>query len=154
MINKYVGTIMIILATVQLIFSYNDPLSFGPKRIAIFLLSVLPWAVMIKTSFHLSERKIHYFISFLCIVVFMFGISIGLVELWFNSSGPFRDVKHYEYILKENNYPDLKGMEHFPKEIPPDAVNVEMVYGRAMLHAPTSLKLKMGLSDNEFQEVL
>ncbi len=153
MVSKFIGTLMIILATLQLI-SLRDPLSFEPKRMAIFLLSVLPGAVIIKTSFYLSERKIHYVISFLCIVIFMFGISIGLMEIWFNSSGPFRDIKHYEYILRENDYPELKGMDHFPKEIPISAVNVEMLYGRAMFQAPTSLKLRMGLSDKEFKEVL
>lgn len=84
----------------------------------------------------------------------MLGILRGCIGLGWETSGPFSDIKYYEYILRENGYPKSKVLNHFPKSIPSSAINVKMCYGRGFLQASTSLILRMGLSYKEFNDVL
>lgn len=145
---------IVLIAMSQLLISL-DPLVYEQMRIPIYLFTILPGTVIILSSIILSKyKKLSMVISVLCIIVFMIGIFRGCVGLGWETSGPFKDIKYYNYILEENGYPNTKILDHFPEEIPEGAVNVKMSYYRGFLQGPKSMKLSMVLDNKEFFEVV
>lgn len=131
-----------------------DPMAFEPKRLYIYLFTVVPGFFIFFIWLFSSSKKVNKIITVICMIIFIVGLLMECIGLGWETSGPFYNIKYYNEILKECNYPDSPKVKHFPTEIPHNAYNVKMVYRRGFLQGDKSLKLSMCLDDIEFDNLL
>jgi len=128
---------------------YLDFLAYGSIWYKVLLGTFIPSIILFYISRIKETRKKLYSVLLVIHIILLlryFGIYT------FGRSGPYTDIKFYNHILRENNYPERLGV--FPEVIPEDASDINMRYFRGMLQAKGFFVLKYKASEKHIDDLL